>query len=375
MKLIVKTEILKNMVAKAKKGIGNNKLSPLSELMCISFDNDTLNLTVSTGNEIMRVKHKAVDDDIVFESSEFNVVIKTDIFPTLISKTTSKTVELEYAENCLTVTGNGVYKIDIPTDTETKTAYDDKNNCNNDKVFIENAYATIAADKIRDVIRCLSCSLSTDFSTPCYTNYYVKDNGVIATDAFQLSKYITDLQIGEYLFSPTLFNLLAVTDCDDLNVYNDGDNFVFIADDVVVYSKEMPYKESYNIDTLNKLLNSVFANKLNISKTELLNALDRLSSFTNKFEKTSYIFTAIPDNNKLVISNSLKNASEYINSVTFNITDNTISAFALDIERLKSIIKTLASDNVSICFGGNSFIGITDGDVKHILCTCHMKEN
>ena len=112
MKLALKTEKLKEMVSRAVKGVGNNKLIPLTSLMAIEVKDNKLTLiTTDATNYLYVCEDKIVADD-------FYVVVDANVFSKLISKMTCENVTLEVSSGIwvLNVKGNGNYKIELPLD-------------------------------------------------------------------------------------------------------------------------------------------------------------------------------------------------------------------------------------------------------------------
>ena len=112
MKFSVKTETLKQMVTKASKASVNNKMIPLTGLMNIALQDNKLSITTSDAINFLTI----TETDVVGDN--FSVVVTTDLFSKLVSKTTSDMVTLDFSNNNLTFTGNGTYKIDLPIDEE-----------------------------------------------------------------------------------------------------------------------------------------------------------------------------------------------------------------------------------------------------------------
>ena len=112
MKLTIKTVKLKEMVAKAVKGVGNNKLIPLTSLMAIELKDATLTLITTDATNYLYIS----EDKVVGE--DFYVVVDANVFSKLISKMTCEDVTLEIKSDiiALQVKGNGTYKIELPLD-------------------------------------------------------------------------------------------------------------------------------------------------------------------------------------------------------------------------------------------------------------------
>ena len=114
MKLTLKTEKLKEMVSRAVKGVGNNKLIPITSLMAIEVKDNVLTLiTTDATNYLYIIEDKVIGDD-------FYAVVDANVFAKLISKMTCESVTLEITSGVYTlvVKGNGDYKMYVSDDKE-----------------------------------------------------------------------------------------------------------------------------------------------------------------------------------------------------------------------------------------------------------------
>ena len=122
MKAKIKTETLKDLMAKAVKGAGNNKLIPITNLMELKMYEKTLQITTTDMVNFLYVKGE-LEEPV---NKLFNIVIEAEKFAKLISKMTSQYTEISVLTNCVQVKGNGNYTIDIPLDDEPPTADGEK---------------------------------------------------------------------------------------------------------------------------------------------------------------------------------------------------------------------------------------------------------
>ena len=110
MKLTIGTTKLQDMVARASKGVGNNKLIPITGLICIEVKDNKLTLiTTDATNYLYIMDDKFVNDD-------FYAVVDANMFAKLISKMTCENIVLTVSDGVVAVKGNGNYKIELPLD-------------------------------------------------------------------------------------------------------------------------------------------------------------------------------------------------------------------------------------------------------------------
>ena len=248
MKLTVKTEKLKEMVSRAVKGVGNNKLIPLTSLMAIEVKDGKLTLiTTDATNYLYIIEDKVVADD-------FYVVVDANTFSKLISKMTCENVTLEVKSGIyvLEVKGNGNYKIELPLDE------------NGEPIKYPNPYdklqnevadvGTINRTTIQVILETIKPALATTLENPCYTGYYVGEQ-VVATDTYKIASMGVQLfKTESRLISAEMFDLLAVMGAEKINVQTSDNDAVFVTPDCIVCGKFMEGIEDYAIDAIMDLV-------------------------------------------------------------------------------------------------------------------------
>ncbi len=112
MKVTLETKILKNLVTRVMKGVGNNESMMRTCWIGIKCQDGSLSMTAWDGENYLQVfEDKVVCDD-------FKVTVTADKFSQLISKTTSEKVTMELKDKYLKVKGNGDYKLELPVNDE-----------------------------------------------------------------------------------------------------------------------------------------------------------------------------------------------------------------------------------------------------------------
>ena len=98
MKITVKTDEFKKMVAKAIKGAGNNRLLPITSMMLISKNESTDNRICLTTTDTMTWFNVFGE---AYTGEPFYCVVPVDIFSKLVSKLTCDKVTLEVIDDVL----------------------------------------------------------------------------------------------------------------------------------------------------------------------------------------------------------------------------------------------------------------------------------
>lgn len=357
MKLTINTTELKEMVSKAEKGAGNNKLLPITCLMGISYA-DKFTLTTTDGTNYL-----CVTKDIQAPVNEaFEVAVAVDRFAKLIARMTCEQVSIEIVEDYLQVSGNGTYKIELPYD-ENGVVVKYKNPADKLVNSVVEEEGTITTSTIRQIITSVRPSLAITSEVPCYMNYYVGDK-VVGTDTYTIADLEYKLFERPKLISVELMNLLSLTDdvTPAYTIYVDG-NVKFEAKDCQIYGRCADGLDEYAISAIDKLINKSFDSSCEISKDAILQLLDRLMLFVAPYDKNGVTLT-FTDNALLVESLN----SSGVEKIDYLRMDNVVPAtYTIDIQVLQTQIRASLGNNVDIHWGANSAIKLNSGKLVQIL--------
>ena len=355
MKLTINTSTLQNMVAKSMKGASCNKMIPLTGLMAIELKNHELVLTTTDATNYLYVREDKVEGD------DFYVVVQAEMFAKLISKMTCEKVSLALKDNVLMVTGNGKYSIELPLDEEGELIkYPDPLA---GKELVDNAgIQTVNLSTIKLILATAKSALADTQEVPCYTGYYV-GNKVVATDTYKICGINIKLWDEPTLISPEMMNLLDIFTDEKIEVYRDDNVMVFKSANCVVYGTLMDSIDDFQIEAIDGLLEQGFESSCKLTKSALIQLLDRLALFVSPYDKNGVYLTFTRDG--LQIESKQANSVEvipYIESNKFR--DFTC---CVDIEMLHSQVKANAGDGITIHYGEDNAIKIADGNVVQVI--------
>lgn len=353
MKLKVNTETLKQMVTKASKASINNKMIPLTGLMGIELNNGKLSITTSDAVNFFTVMENDITGD------NFKVVIQTDLFSKLVSKTTSETVTLDYTDNVLTYTGNGTYTIDLPLNEEGQP--------------ITYPAPTIPVDNIKTGVIKLSAiksailankpALATTLEAPYLTGYYCNVDNIISADSFNICINKVTTFPEDVLISSIVFDLLSISDVEDINYEFTDTVIVFTTPKMKLVSKNMVGKEDYPVNAVIGYLDEEFPSKCTLPKTALLNVLDRLSLFTSSFDVNGVYLNFT--NEGVKITSNTGNASEII---PYQGSENFAPiTYLVTVDTLKKQVAARTGELVNICYGVPKVLKMVDNNVTQIV--------
>lgn len=353
MKLTISTSTLQSMVAKAMKGASCNKMIPLTGLMAIELADHTLTLTTTDATNYLYVREFKVEGD------DFYVVIQAEMFAKLVSKMTCERVSLELKDNTLMVTGNGKYSIELPLDEEGElikypnplTTYGPGG-----------AEGRIHLSTVKLILSTAKAALATTLEVPCYTGYYV-GNKVVATDTYKICGIDVKLWDEPALISPEMMSLLDIFTDEHIAVCRKGNVMVFESANCTVYGTLMDSIDDYQIEAIDGLLEQDFESSCKLTKSALLQLLDRLALFVSPYDKNGVYLTFTRDG--LQIESKQANSVETIPYAE----SNNFHPFTccVDIEMLHSQVKANTGDGITLYYGDESAIKIADGNVTQVI--------
>ena len=353
MKLLINTNILQTMIAKSMKGASCNKMIPITGLMAIQLKDHKLTLITTDATNYLYIEEDKVD------GNDFYVVVQADMFSKLVSKLTCENVTLEVKDNTLYVKGNGNYKIELPLNEEGEhIKYPDP--LSKDDALTKLGDINLSTVKL--ILNTSKAALATSLEVPCYTGYYVGDK-VVTTDTYKICGIDIKLLDTPNLISAETMDLLNVFTDEKIEVQGANNTLVFVTPSSTVYGKVMDSIADYQIDAIGGLLDQEFESSCKVSKSALMQLLDRLSLFVSAYDKNGIFLTFTREG--LQIESKQSNSSElvsYIESSNFK-----PFTCCIDIEMLSSQVKANTSDSIEIHYGEDNAIKLQEGNTTQII--------
>lgn len=362
-KLGVSTIVLQEMVSKVAKGVGNNKLLPVTGLLCIKHADGKLTLVSTDATNYLYVTEPGVAAD-----ADFYAVIDADTFIRLVGKLTCDQTVLSVDNNVLCVKANGTYKIPLQLDSEggivkyPDPVADTAHLVPDEVVPMETSTVDVLQTSIKP-------ALAMTYDNPCYTAYYAADR-VLATDTYKLACYHKQIAFDEpVLLSAQYVRLLDVADTD-LALERYGNTLVARTDTVTVYGTVADGIEDYAVTAINRLVESDMPYKCRLSKDAVLQVLDRIGIFVGPYDKGTVYLTF----NKSAVDITSKTSSgvdtvEYVAE-----SDCDVYTCAVDIKMLTDEVKAIPSEYFEVQFGTTGAIKLVDADSDLTLVVALMQD-
>lgn len=350
----IKTIKLQEMLSKAVKGVGNNKLLPITSLMALEVKDGVFTIITTDSNNYLYVFDKIESED------EFYATIEADTFSKLVARTTSDTIDLTIDGNILKVTGNGTYTIALPLEPETgeNVKYPDPARTGEKGEQIGELNTTL----IKTTMASLKPALATTMEIPCYTGYYVGDV-MLATDTNQISSMNVAAFTTPSLITVEMMNLLDVVVDGELKAYLNGNKLMFESEHSIVYGSVLNGIDNYQVDIIRGLVEKEFPSMCSLDKDSVLQLIERIALFVDTFDDGVIGIDFTSDG--VVFSNKNSSGVElvpYIESVEFKEFSGEI-----DLNAFRAQVKAQSSGTIELWYGDDKSIKLVDNDLTAII--------
>lgn len=357
MKLTIGTELMKDVMSRAVKGVGNNKLLPITQMICVELKDGILTTITTDGTNYLYVREQHVAGD------DFYVVTDANQLAKLISKMTSDTITMTINEktNALTVKGNGNYVLELPLDEEGEfvrfpDVYEKLKGVQPDDS------GTVNKSTVQVILETIKPALATTYENPEYTAYYMADK-IVATDRTIIASMNVKFSDIPRLISAEFLDLVSVVKAEKINIKYCGNDIVFETEDTAIVGKLVEGIDDYAIDAISGLIDTPFESFCSVPKTALLQTLDRLSLFVGPYDDNSIDLTFTKDG--LQIASKAESGIETINYVSSKDHNNFVAP--INVNMLTKVVKSISSDVIEMYYGDESTIKIVDGNITVII--------
>lgn len=352
LKMKINTKLLQDMVSKAIKGAGNNKLIPITSLIGIEVLEDKITLKTTDGSN-----HLYIVEKLDGEFHNFYSIVNADMFAKLVSKTTSEFIELINNDAFLEFKGNGTYKLEIPVNADGEIIKFPQFNVREDIVPQQ-----ISITSLKNILTSAKVSVAKTMEVPCLTGYYISDK-VVSTNREMICLIEDTISNEPILVSSPMAELLQLFEGADLAFVKDENKLMFETENVVLFGKELEGKDIYPVAAVENLAKSNYDNLIVVNKQDLLNVLDRMALFVTDYDKNGVFLKFTSDG--LEIRSQKSNAVELL-AIKSETPIFEFSCLA-DIEMLKSQVGAVIGDIVNIYYGQSTSLKIKEGNTTMVL--------
>lgn len=337
----------------------------------------TLELIASNGKISLNVTNKEyfVTMNLPSDSTEdFHASISASLFLKLIAKTTTDTITLTIKDNALCVEGNGTYSFPLIFDEDRLLELP---RINIDEVTNE---FTVNISVLQNIMKYNAKELQkSGIRNPVQKMFYIDEQGAITfASGACVNEFTLDSPV-RLLLSEKVVKLFKLFTTETVNIsvgftsisesltqtkirlYNDNVILTAITNNDASLINSVPAK------VIRGIANNVYTNKIIFNKQEVLDALDRLSIFTNKDTIIVYSFLTITGN-ELTIFDARKQNKEKILLEQSNVEDT--YECILNTNDFKITLDSQKEEFVTMRFGNHRSIVIELPSIRNVLPEC-----
>ncbi len=357
MELKVKTAVLQNMVSKAIKAAGKDKIMPITELMGVDVRDNVLSLTATLdGSNVLTVYDKVEQAE-----GEFSGAVNADLFAKLIAKTTCEIMTLRAAGNVLSVHGNGSYSFPLSTEADDELVVIPQVAIPADVNVLSEVTAKVK--DLKEAYAIGKTALAVNNAQQCFTGFYFYQNGSVTSDGGKATYAKKKIFEKDVLLSNAFMGLTGLLTGEDVKITETEDCVFMSVPGLNIVGHKMPEVGEFPIESIVQFTEQPFAHTVKLNKTALLNVLDRVALFIGQYDRNGVRFNF---GEKGVLITDLKAASsEFLKA------DGDLSAFSvvLDIDSLKNMLSVNPDEAVSLSYGSQEAIKMQFGDTVQVLAT------
>lgn len=343
----IETKKLQSLLNKASKCVGNNKLFPLTSLICIEAKDNNITLTTTDSTNYLYISDSGVDEDI-YVVTDFDALYK------LVSKFTTDFTELSINKNSLKVVANGKYNLPLML-TEDGNSIRFPNPT--DK-FKKDGSETLKTEVVNKVIKNIKSAASANLSVPYLNSCYIGDVAV-ASDSLVASMLNENILTKPQLFTLKVLSLLELVEEDTIKLNYNDTALLFSSGSVVVYSNITSNVDEFPIDVIKSLFEQKVENEVKLKTLELKGLLDRASLFTDSLLDLSFSEKNVKISTEDSSMEEKLAYEEIIKAGKFNC--------KIDISLLKQQLSSIKSDTLVLYYGNDKIIKIVDEDIVKII--------
>lgn len=361
-RIVIKTDILKEAVKKADAIAGKDSMQPFTEVIMFRIvDGGIMQVRSTDRDNILTVNTKVIE-----ATPNTVMTLRVDQIKPLLDKLTKTEVIAFVIEDTIVTiyTGEGTYKMQQALDLTTNNVIQLPEIDNS--IPFEGTIA-IDRDKFIPYLEAVIPLVGKFTSDNSYAGVHIGDY-VSTANGNDASVVMDNLQpiFGRPMFikSSTVKGLISMGASDKIYVgfgeLNGRTTYCFYVDDYKLFSVEKDGMDEYPLEDINELLSLSKGSMFSIKREQLVGALERLSIFFVT-GLTRQVIDMEVANGKIIISNELKAVETYPSNSSQNV------KFKIEKAEILEILKGIKSENVYIepvieGDGPISYIRISDGD-------------
>lgn len=346
MEIKLKTQLLQDLVNKSVKGMGTNKMLPITEMIGININGPKISLLSTDGSNKVEVMGTIEGNT---ESIQAAVAGKT--FANLIQKTTTENVTLIFEDNKLTVKGNGTYTFPLSIDEDddlVKMSSIDVEGLDTKEVLSKDLKQSYDINKE---------SVALTMETPAYTGFYYDKDGAITTNSLKVSYIKNSLFNNPVLLFKSFAALFELFEEETVKIAENNSAVFVITPSLVIKGQKKTEVLEFPVDQIKTLLDTSISHQARVNKQSLLNLLERVALFITPYDKNNIRIDFTKDGMRVwTIDGNSNELLPYIDS-----TDQVEQTIKVDITSFKALISSNPDEELLIHYGHSDIIKMSFG--------------
>lgn len=346
MEIKLKTSVLQDLVNKSVKGMGTNKMLPITEMIGININGPKISLLSTDGSNKVEVMGIIEGNT---ESIQAAVAGKT--FANLIQKTTTENVTLIFEDNKLTVKGNGTYTFPLSIDEDddlVKMSSIDVEGLDTKEVLSKDLKQSYDINKE---------SVALTMETPAYTGFYYDKDGAITTNSLKVSYIKNSLFNNPVLLFKSFAALFELFEEETVKIAENNSAVFVITPSLVIKGQKKTEVLEFPVDQIKTLLDTSISHQARVNKQSLLNLLERVALFITPYDKNNIRIDFTKDGMRVwTIDGNSNELLPYIDS-----TDQVEQTIKVDITSFKALISSNPDEELLIHYGHPDIIKMSFG--------------
>ena len=277
MQVQLKTKTLQTLVDKVTKGLGNNKILPITEMLGINIDAGKLALVATDGTNRLEVSI-TIDNT----TPELHIAVPGSSFAKLVSKTTSENTLLSIEDNKLIFKGNGTYTFGLPVD-------EDGNLVVLPCIVIPQTPDVVVQELDTNLLKSSYVinkgSVANTLEVPAYTGFYYDNKHAITTDSLKISSVQGTFFQNSVLLPTSFVKMFSLLEGEKTTSIQTNAEIFLQSDGIILQGVKMSEITAFPITDIEPFLDAEMPQQVRINKQALLNILERLALFVTPFDE------------------------------------------------------------------------------------------
>lgn len=369
--MILKTEKFQESCKKILDAVDSNVLSVVSETLELKTEGNILFMNVTNKEYFVEVK---IDLETALD---FHATVDANLFLNLISKITTKDIELTVVDNTLVVKGNGTYKIPL--------IYDGDKLLELPRIVIENEVKSFNVQNsiLQSILKYNIKELQKGaISKPIQRLFYIDEKGAITFTTGACVNTFTLEQPLRMLLNERVVKLFKLLSSDTVQFKMGMDPLnesmmqtkVMFKDDSVtitaIISSDSQLMNTVPVDGIRNRADYNYPYSVTVDKNNVLEALGRMLVFTKKNEVALFTTIDFDFDGMTMYDNHKENKEKIAYTNYVDALEGQTYTALFEVNDLKLTLESCDEQYITIKFGNHQAAVISRASISNIIPEC-----